>query len=195
MKTIKNLLVLVSCYFCFSLSNNCSAQSRNIFRLNCDSLISIYKKNSIRSVLPESMSYIYMKPSIKGQFVRYILIADSMLYNEPAGDIIGSIVVYEIDSCHKKALFIEFISNIFPTISLYNGRLQVGSPADDLVEILGTPYKIIENYYLYKDKGNNLIGIFDTQKGKITNFRIGKYNEKILNSIDTELNLLLNHNP
>lgn len=195
MKIINFCLVLLSFNFCLSLANTRSAQSRDVFSLNCDSLISLYKENSIRSVLPDSMTSIYMKPSIKGQFVRYILIADSMLYNEPAGDIIGSLIVYETDSNHKKVLFIEFISNIYPTISLYNNRLKVGSSIDGLIKVLGTPYKIIEDHYLYISLSNNFIGIYSTKNGNITNFRIGRYNRKILSFIEGNLELLLKHNP
>ncbi|MFC4676608.1 hypothetical protein [Dysgonomonas termitidis] len=136
-----------------------------------------------------------MQPSIEGQFVRYILIADSMLYDEPAGDIIGSLIVYETKNCNKGSLFVEFISNIFPTISVYNNQLKVGSSTDDLIKVLGTPYKIIEDHYLYKSLSNNFIGIYSTKNGNITNFRIGIYNRKILSSIEGNLELLLKHNP
>jgi hypothetical protein len=201
MKIICIILVLLG--FNFNLSfdnvkvNICSIQNKNrdVFSLNCDSLINVYRDHSIRSILPDSLSSIYMQPSIEGRFVRYILIADSMIYDEPAGDIIGSLVVYETKNCNRRSLFVEFISNIFPTISVYNNRLKVGSSTDDLVKELGTPYKIIEDHYLYKSLSNDLAGIYSTKNGNITSFRIGKYNKKTLSSIEGNLELLLKHNP
>ena len=189
---IKILFALV---FNILFDDICLAQNRDVFHLNCDSLIDKYKNSSIRSILPDNKNSFYERPLIEGHFVRYIIIADSMIQDEPAGDIIGTLVVYETTNCEKEKKFIEFISNVLPSISVDNNNLKVGSFVDELIKVLGPPEKIIDNYYLYNNLNGTLTGIFYVNNEKIESFRIGEYNKKTLNSIETQLTLLLKHYP
>lgn len=195
MKSICILLVLFGFSDkLFSEDNIEKIKYENNNVLNCDSLIQICQGNSIYSSLDDSISSIYLKPKGKGRFIRYILIADSMLIDEPTGDILGSLVVYKKTKSQEKVEFIEIISNYFPTLTIYD-KIRVGVSSEILKENLGEPDKIVNDTYIYKNNKTHVIALFRIINDSVFSFRVGKYNEKILDSIEENLDLLLNSYP
>ena len=69
-----------------------------------------------------------------------------------------------------------------PDLYVYD-EINVGSNVSHLIQCLGEPKLIINDFYVYSDNIQS-IAIFEIVEEKIKWIKIGRYNECIINNID-----------
>jgi hypothetical protein len=69
--------------------------------------------------------------------------------------------------------------------------IEIGSYKSALVNHLGLPHEIINNYFIYHK--NNLIAIFNIINEKIVWIKIGYYKNYIVDNIEKNIDNLVNY--
>ena len=133
--------------------------------INVNEVKQKFEKFTTSAFLNRSESKYFYKPDSIGFYGRYNLIGN--IENEELWHIGGLIVfnnekpwVYD----NKSDFFIEIITDM-PDLYVYD-KINVGSDVSLLIQCLGKPKLIINDFYVYSDDTQN-ISIFEINAGKI----------------------------
>lgn len=169
-----------------------NAISKQSISLDLEKIKKMFEGSSTSTLLSKNKSKHYYKPQENGYFGKYYFIKDTKKNENSISEHVAQFVVFNTEKewkyDNKTDIIIE--ASVYSNDIIVFPGVEIGSNTQKLEQYFGTPYKIYKNeYYIYKER--NLITIFKIKDDKIQSYRVGLYNDNVIENLNNNIDTLI----